>query len=81
MFPDEAERPLLACIPTTYSKNTTNTELYNSGFNLIIYGNPLLRAQMSSVITTIESIHKNDSLKEVDALFPTVEDVFKVADK
>jgi 2-methylisocitrate lyase-like PEP mutase family enzyme len=80
-FPDPNNRPLLACIPTTYSKNTSNCELYSSGFNLIIYGNPLLRAQLSSVITTLESIKKNDSLRDVDKMYPSVDEVFKLSEK
>lgn len=58
--------PLLACVPTTYSKNISNSELYSAGYKVIIYGNPLLRASIQSVLDTLEKIKETDSLRSFD---------------
>lgn len=66
--------PHLACVPTTYSKNISNLALYNSGYKVIIYGNPLLRTHIQGVLNTLEQIEKSDSLKIFDqSSFPLKE--------
>ena len=58
--------PYLACIPTTYSKNITNHKLYEYGYNIIIYGNVLLRVQAQAMCEALENIKRNDSLKKLE---------------
>lgn len=78
LFSKDLNRPFLGCIPTTYSKNISNRDLYKGGYDLIIYGNPLLRGQISSIYKVLDSINQNDSLKELDQDLPTVDDVLKL---
>lgn len=72
------EAPLLGCIPTTYSKNITNNELYEAGYKLLIYGNPLLRAQYQSIRTTLDQIRQAGGLKLVDENTPSPKEVFEL---
>ncbi len=58
--------PYLVCIPTTYSKNITNRKLYECGYNIIIYGNALLRVQTQAICEALENIKRNDSLKKLE---------------
>lgn len=73
--------PLLACVPTTYSKNITNTKLYESGYHIIIYGNALLRSQASAIIDALKSIEKNDSLKELEQTLPPTKHILDIMEK
>lgn len=75
-YGEDTNRPLLGCIPTTYSKNISNTSLYEAGYNLIIYGNILLRTQLNSIKTTLQNIESVDSLQLADSKVPSVEDLF-----
>lgn len=58
--------PLLACVPTTYSKNVSNSDLYTAGYSVIIYGNPLLRTHIQGVLNTLQKIESADSLRSFD---------------
>jgi len=78
LFSKDLNRPFLGCITTTYSKNISNSDLYDGGYDLIIYGNPLLRSQINSIYKVLDSINQNDSLKELDQDLPTVDDVLKL---
>lgn len=75
-YADDTNRPLLGCIPTTYSKNITNISLYEAGYNLIIYGNILLRTQLNSIKETLKDIESVDSLQLADSKVPSVEELF-----
>lgn len=73
-FKLEKSLPYLACVPTTYSKNITNTKLGEAGYRLIILGNPVLRAQMKAAKDVAKSIAEADSLAEADkSVFPLKE--------
>jgi 2-methylisocitrate lyase-like PEP mutase family enzyme len=80
-YHNDDNRPLLGCIPTTYSKNIENKKLFKCGYSLIIYGNVLLRTQMKSIHETILSIDKLDSLRELDKSLPNLKNLFDVVYK
>jgi len=64
--------PFLACVPTTYSKNISSQKLYESGYQIIIYGNALLRVQAQAIIDSLENIKLNDSLEKLEKkMLPT----------
>jgi 2-methylisocitrate lyase-like PEP mutase family enzyme len=78
---ENTRRPLLACVPTTYSHNVTNSELYKAGYQIIIYGNALLRSQLMGINLLIDSLKNEDSLKELHKKVPPVEDIFEIVGK
>jgi 2-methylisocitrate lyase-like PEP mutase family enzyme len=77
----DAKRPLLACVPTTYSHNVTNLELYKAGYQVIIYGNAILRSQLLGINLLVDSLKNEDSLKELNKKVPPVEDIFEIVGK
>jgi 2-methylisocitrate lyase-like PEP mutase family enzyme len=78
VFKKENNLPYLACVPTTYSKNITNTQLGEAGYRLIILGNPVLRAQIKAVQDVAKSIVEADSLKSADQNVLTLKDLMKI---
>jgi len=58
--------PYLACVPTTYSKNVSSQKLHKSGYNMIIYGNALLRVQTQAIIEALENIKSTNSLQKLE---------------
>jgi len=77
-YSSDDNRPLLGCIPTTYSKNISNQQLFRSGYNLIVYGNILLRSQMKSVLDALNSIQANDSTRRLDEELPNLKELFSL---
>jgi phosphoenolpyruvate phosphomutase len=77
----DSKRPLLACVPTTYSHKVTNSELYKAGYQIVIYGNAILRSQLLGINLLIESLKDGDSLKELNSKIPPVEDIFEIVGK
>lgn len=73
--------PGLACVPTAYSKNVTNQRLYRAGYKIIIYGNPLLRAQLQYTKKSLELIEASNSLKKLDRILPPTKDVLKLIEQ
>lgn len=72
------DRPLLAAVPTTYSKNITAQKLYEAGYSTVIYGNPLLRSQYAATKNAIESIEQFDSLVSLDTAMPPTSDILAI---
>ncbi len=71
-----AERPFLACVPTTYNQ-VSDGELFARGFNVIIHGNQLLRAAYSAMQETARLILEHDRSLEADAAYATVDVISK----
>jgi len=77
-FKKESDLPYLACVPTTYSKNITNTQLGVAGYKLIILGNPVLRAQIKAAQDVVKSIVETDSLKNADQNVLPLKDLMEI---
>lgn len=72
-----SDAPYLACIPTTYSKNITNQALYEAGYKLLVYGNPMLRTQLQGVKDLIDKVREADNLSLVDKDIPSPKEIFE----
>jgi phosphoenolpyruvate phosphomutase len=70
-------RKPLICIPTTYSM-ITEKELQKYGFNIVIYGNHLLRASAKSMDEVCKTILLNGRAFETEPRCATVNTIFDI---
>ncbi len=68
--------PLIA-VPTSYN-HVTFGKLKDSGFNIVIYANHLLRSAYPSMLATAQSILEHDRSLEVEEKLITVKDLFQL---
>lgn len=71
-----AKVPLVA-VPTTYSE-TTWMQLQESGFNMVIYANHLLRSAYPAMVSTANSILKFNRTLEIESSLISLNDVLNV---
>ncbi len=64
-------------VPTTYN-SIKESQLIESGANLVIYANHLLRAAYPAMLKTLESILKNQRSKEVDSELMPINEIIKL---
>lgn len=69
-------KPLI-CVPTKYNEITDN-ELFNHGFQVVIYANHMLRAAHKAMNQTCLSILKHKRSKEADALISPIDDLLHI---
>lgn len=68
--------PLIA-VPTSYNQVTFG-KLKDSGFNIVIYANHLLRSAYPAMLSTAQSILEHDRSLEVEEKLITVKDLFQL---
>ena len=64
-------------VPSTYN-SVSRKELEEAGFNIIIYANHLLRSAYPAMLSTANSILKNDRSREAEENLMTVKDLLKL---
>ena len=74
IFKDEFPDVPLVCVPTSYSQSTED-ELAEHGFNLVIYANHLLRAAYPAMQHVAREILRNGRSAEVDNNLMPINDV------
>jgi phosphoenolpyruvate phosphomutase / 2-hydroxyethylphosphonate cytidylyltransferase len=67
----------LVVVPSTYN-NITEEELRNSGVNIVIYANQLLRSAYPSMINTAKSILQNSRSKEADKYCMPIKEILSL---
>lgn len=78
IFKSAKNLPFLACVPTAYSKNISNLDLYQAGYKLIIFGNPILRSHAYSTKLAITSIIQADSLVDQEEKMISLKETMKI---
>ena len=68
-------RPILVCVPTTYN-SITDAELAESGFNMIIHANHLLRAAYKAMVEAAHTILAGGRSLEADQICARVPEIF-----
>lgn len=68
--------PLIA-VPTSYNQVTFG-KLKDSGFNIVIYANHLLRSAYPAMLSTAQSILEHDRSLEVEEKLITIKDLFQL---
>ncbi len=67
----------LACIPTTYN-TIKNTELYNMGFNIIIYANHMMRSSYKTMNKIAWKILKFKRTHEIEKKCIDIKNILKI---
>lgn len=67
----------LICVPTTYSA-TSNRELSEAGFNIVIYANHMLRAAYKAMENVSKGILKHGRTEEVENSCMSVKDIISL---
>ncbi len=70
----------LACIPTTFN-HIKNTELYNSGFNIIIYSNHMIRSSYKTMKKIAKKILKFKRTYEIEKNCTSIKKILKITNK
>ena len=68
-------RPYLISVPTTYN-SITDDELFDSGVDIIIHANHLLRASYNSMLETAKLISESKRSYEADENISSVKEIF-----
>jgi phosphoenolpyruvate mutase len=68
------ERKPLMCVPTTYN-GIKEDDLIESGFNIVLYANHLLRASFAAMENVCCAILTNGRAKEADSLCASLKDI------
>jgi len=76
-FRDWDDSTPLVCVPTTYN-SVSEQSLENSGFNIVIYANHLLRASYPAMMKTAESILKHSRSAEVDESLTSISEILSL---
>jgi len=69
--------PILACVPSTYSK-TTEAMLVKNNFQVVIYANQLLRTIYPAMIKTAKSILKNKRSFEAEKEIENISNIISL---
>ena len=67
----------LICVPTSYN-SVTEEELSQSGFNVVIYANQLLRSAYPAMYNAAKSILENGRAYEVDQNLMSIKDILNL---
>ncbi len=67
----------LVCVPTTYS-GTTEAEIRDAGFNVVIYANHLLRAAYPAMKATALSILENQRALEAEKTIMSIDEILTI---
>lgn len=67
----------LVCVPTTYSQ-ITEAELINSGINVVIYANHLLRSAYPAMVNTTKMILENERSLEAGENCMPIEEILSI---
>lgn len=67
----------IICVPSTYSK-TFEKKLYNSGINVVIYANQLLRASYFAMLNTAKKILNNQRAFEAEKNITKIKEILNL---
>lgn len=75
-FRKEFDVPLI-CVPTTYN-NITEHQLFNSGFNIIIHANHMLRAAFKAMVDACAIIENNGCSAKLNDKIASVKNILNI---